>query len=80
MGGTEMAATETNCEQNADGEWIGSDGERVRIFGRANGEWDVVRIFYANGAIVRHIIVDCGLTHESALRIASRIINERENA
>ena len=75
-----MAATETNCEKNANGEWISSDGEYIRIFGRANGEWDVVRIRYANGAIVRRIVVDRRLSHESALRIASRIRNEMASA
>ena len=73
-------ANEINCEKNANGEWISSDGERIRIFGRSNGEWTVVRVRYQNGAIVRRIVVDCGLTHESALRIAGIVRNETEES
>ena len=70
-----MAATETNCEKNANGEWIASDGQRVRVWGRMDG-WSVAIVTYENGTMVRREIVERGISHELALRIAGRIRNE----
>ena len=64
---------ETNCHLNENGEWISDDGDRVRIFGRGNGTWDVVLITTRNGDVVSRLLIDCGLTHESALRRAIAI-------
>jgi len=62
-----MPATET--------EWL-DDGNRIRIFGRSDGTWDVVEMTMRNESIVSRRMIDCGLTHEMALRIAGRIRNE----
>ena len=67
---------QTNCSKNASGSWVQDDGTYVRIHGRHNGTWDVVRVTYQNGERIRSTLVDCARTHESALRIASNVRNE----
>ena len=52
--------------------WL-EDGDKIRIFGRHDGTWDVVRLTMRNESIVRRMVIDCGLTHESALRRAITI-------